>query len=1293
MEHALRSVKVMLTAVVMMATAVGVAERPSFDKTPLKGLVMTHANPWFPVSMAPKYDLGGPNVPYHPYHGDKPWEEMLKTVAGYGINAVYLELCAPNGHPEVYRAMLEAAQKLGDMKIAVYFTLHSRDLETAIKGMKSTFNNVREELLHHPSVLRVEGRPLVLVYQSDDFTPLEWRRIIGEFEAEFGPAIFLLNYSNLVSRHGLEGFKERLESYLEEFDGVSTYVYSMEALSVQREEARVLKEVMAKNPGKFYQGSAAQGYAQHFNTAGVEVHLSRNWRESVRLWLSSEVDSIELTNLFDHYENTLIYPCYEREDLLLRYLQYELSKWKGAEFKREKAPELVLCNYTSVLAGWTPLDFEVLGFPIDADEKEVDVAVLLCDTDGKVIEKLGPKKLALDDFRSVQFSLKSSNYVKYRGVVPRLVYRWKGEIYKMPHNPMTLLSPSMRPHRLYWARSTRNHPGKEEKLLKTIVKRDGVEEAAIGGYVSPDPGKALHWHYSEKIYESGKRVQSLPVWEVTESALKQVKLPICLEDGSIREIEVESARVPSFYWPVNEDNGRLLVDANGWEHNALTDGDGYGGGHLPYTGYNYCHAGKVEPKAGKLNLFRRDAEGRGYLRMSGENWVTAFGGTTMPGASTYELEFRPKNCGRLMGLFAGVWGKIDLAIMPDGRLSALRRSEQKSFTNDTFIVSKEKVEFGEWNHAAVVYDLKEMKLYLNGRLTASAACKPNHKIMPYGEVPNYDSHEFNTQLFIGSSLKAPFTPIDKFVGYIRNIRITGRNLSPDEFVVKASGRQTKVVKLPDAHLRFTVYNLCDQTDFHDELVYVDEWMSGGCEKSRSLRTNVFAYEDVLTGEGRVFLRLAPLPHARADPSQNDFIVDCLKRELTIVDNGYPVVEIATSGGKVGRIKALQDYQRKLRPYVSGRDGLFLSNTWGDRNRDTRIYEDFLLKEIEAAADLGVEVIQVDDGWQTGKSMNSAKAQGKGAWNGYWSVSPDFWVPDTNRFPHGLGFVTARAKAKGLRFGLWYGPDSSNDCENWERDADWLLKLHRESGVDYFKLDSMKTTGMIALGRQQQLFDRLLEKSGGKIVIDMDVTAERRPGYFGMISSGPLFLENRYSDWKTYWPHLTLRALWSLSEVIDPIRLRIEVLNPLRNRELYGDDELAPAKYPAETLFAIAMTASPLGWFEAQNLALETISAWKPLIATWKRERDEMAACNVIPVGGRPDGMVWTGFAFIPRESSAPGYVLLFRELSDDADFAFNFADWFGKDCKLSILSKDGQANLSGVHCERKLSFVWVKVFG
>ena len=54
---------------------------------------------------------------------------------------------------------------------------------------------------------------------------------------------------------------------------------------------------------------------------------------------------------------------------------------------------------------------------------------------------------------------------------------------------------------------------------------------------------------------------------------------------------------------------------------------------------------------------------------------------------------------------------------------------------------------------------------------------------------------------------------------------------------------------------------------------------------------------------------------------------------------------------------------------------------------------------------------------------------------------------------------------------------------------------------------------------------MLQESGGRVVFDLDVTAEIRPGYFGVPDVGPIFIENRYTDFHRYWPHQgTLRNL-------------------------------------------------------------------------------------------------------------------------------------------------------------------------
>ena len=496
--------------------------------------------------------------------------------------------------------------------------------------------------------------------------------------------------------------------------------------------------------------------------------------------------------------------------------------------------------------------------------------------------------------------------------------------------------------------------------------------------------------------------------------------------------------------------------------------------------------------------------------------------------------------------------------------------------------------------------------------------------------------------------------------------------------------------LPEGHLVYTEYRMLARTDKHNELVWRLENLVGRNEEAFEVRSAVFSYEDLLTGKGKVFLRLGPLPQERPDTTVPYLTVDTRKRLLTVHDNGYPFVALDYEGGRRGRTKALQDYQRSVRPYVPGRDGVFMSNTWGDRSQDARVCESFMLKEVEAAAELGLDAVQIDDGWQKGKSINAVNIGTNGIFVGFWRANPHFWEPDEKKFPGGFGNVAKAAKAKGLSLGLWFCPDSADDAASWERDAALMLDYHRRFGVDYFKLDSMRTTSKLAFSRQRMLFERIMKETNGRLVIDLDVTADKRPGYFGILEAGPLFVENRYTDWHTYWPHLTLRSLWSLTEVVDPVRLRIEVLNPERNKEKYLGDPLAPSAYPPETIFAIAMTASPLGWFESQSLSPDTVRAWRPVVAAWKREREAMAACNVFNVGAKPDGLSWTGFVSVPRKAGDPGYALFFRELSKSPRFDFDFSKYFPRDSRIEVLSPRGQADMKGVAVENPLDFVWVR---
>lgn len=459
------------------------------------------------------------------------------------------------------------------------------------------------------------------------------------------------------------------------------------------------------------------------------------------------------------------------------------------------------------------------------------------------------------------------------------------------------------------------------------------------------------------------------------------------------------------------------------------------------------------------------------------------------------------------------------------------------------------------------------------------------------------------------------------------------------------------------HLRLTQVTLQDQTDSHNELVAERSWLLHPCERSLQLSGNLFYLEDPFSQSGHLFIRQGPLPHARPEPLPADLHV--LPRKSGGFDiellpaAGQPWVVLQTHGDRLDRARVLQAWQRSLRPSTPyHRIPRFLTNTWGDRSQDSRITQAFIEREIEAAARLGADVVQIDDGWESGVTINSAQSQQHGGvWEGFWNTNPDFWQPNPARFPNGLAPLAEKARTHGIEIGLWFAPDSWADFANWEKDAALLLDLHRRLGIHHFKVDGVKARTPLAAENLARFFAALLEQSAGQIVLDLDITAEIRPGYFGAMPVGPLFVENRYSDWHSYWPHHTLRNLWKLSQWIDPLRLRMEFLNAARNTHLYPADPLAPALYPPATLFATVMLSNPLGWFEASNLSVVAVDEIAHLAAVWKGEREGMSGATYLPIGAAPDGLAWSGFLCVTAARTS-GWGLVFREANPSAQHTF-----------------------------------------
>lgn len=108
----------------------------------------------------------------------------------------------------------------------------------------------------------------------------------------------------------------------------------------------------------------------------------------------------------------------------------------------------------------------------------------------------------------------------------------------------------------------------------------------------------------------------------------------------------------------------------------------------------------------------------------------------------------------------------------------------------------------------------------------------------------------------------------------------------------------------------------------------------------------------------------------------------------------------------------------------------------------------LLAGIRAGGSTGNYSFQIDDGWQTGKSPNSAVA--KGSFKDIWS-NPDYWTPDKSKYPRGLSPIIKRGKELGIDIALWFNPSIQDNFADWKRMRKLLSDYIKNMASVYLRL--------------------------------------------------------------------------------------------------------------------------------------------------------------------------------------------------------------------------------------------------
>lgn len=466
--------------------------------------------------------------------------------------------------------------------------------------------------------------------------------------------------------------------------------------------------------------------------------------------------------------------------------------------------------------------------------------------------------------------------------------------------------------------------------------------------------------------------------------------------------------------------------------------------------------------------------------------------------------------------------------------------------------------------------------------------------------------------------------------------------------------EKELLTLTGEHWVARSVNLNAFTDENDTLTDETELHMFARKLFKPLTGEIFFLEDPESGNAYVIIS--------ENPDYQTATLN-IRGGVVTVENGSCALVLGFC--KIGECEALcRAYYRHAR---KPQQLVTMSNTWGDRNGFERVCRDFILKEIDAARDIGVDIVQIDDGWQVGSTADPKRRDEKGRRE----FSGDFWDLDTERFPNAMREITDYAAKDGIKIGLWFAPDSHGTFELLDRDISVLRRAYDEWGFRFFKLDMY----WVLNTAERDQFLKLLQaiySFGDDVAVQLDVTRNARMNYLSGRQYGTVFVENRYTGSGNSFPHRILRNLWMIGHYLPTSKFQFEMINPELYKECYKDtDPFAPANYDMDYLFASVMLSNPLFWMEMQFLPQNRRRQLDAVMKVWKEHRAALSVGDVKPIGEKPSGRSMTGFS-VSRDGKAE-YLLLFREVTDRDSAIFEVS--VDKTAKAEVLISNADAKV------------------
>ena len=368
--------------------------------------------------------------------------------------------------------------------------------------------------------------------------------------------------------------------------------------------------------------------------------------------------------------------------------------------------------------------------------------------------------------------------------------------------------------------------------------------------------------------------------------------------------------------------------------------------------------------------------------------------------------------------------------------------------------------------------------------------------------------------------------------------------------------------------------------------------------------------------------------------------------------------VVAHGSEDEQSLVFKQFDRMRYPIDPKRDIYLMANTWGStisrHDGQHAAREENILAEIESQADLGIDIQQIDDGWQ-GTGYNSWRPVPENIYfgdvvmekKGAYAVYPEGWKN-----------VMQAARDAGVRLGLWAA---------WTISAEDLIWNYDNGGFLSYKLDFAHLETMAQYETLMGKARALISHTGHKVRINWDVT-ERSPrvGYFSGREYGNIYLENRkpFQPASTvYKPYLVLRDAWHIAKHLNLNKFQITVQNVDRINRDVSD----AWKHRHDYALAQTLMGCPIFFQETHYYDEAARKQLRPLIATYKKVREEMYEGYVFPIGKEPDNRSWSGFQNHNPETGQ-GFITILRQIENtEADESIALRFLAGKSIALTDL--------------------------